>query len=240
MTAANLGDWGYSRPSMAWTQPAMQFLRTVFDEVMALFPSREIAIGGDEAVHTLWHQSPAVQAKMRALGLKDEDALQSWLVGQIGDYLNSHGRTPCRLGRNTGDSHLPSDDIVLSWHGGDGALAAAKSGHDVVLATAPTLYLDNRQSTASTEPPGRGTRGCSERHLRLRSRQPAAPAGTPALDDAARKHVLGVQAALWTEHIASDDRLERMALPRAAAVAEIGWTASDRRDFRDFVGRLPR
>lgn len=239
MTAANLGDWGVFPSIYGVDAPAMKFLRTVLDEVMELFPSREIAIGGDEAVHSLWHQSPAVQAKMHALGLKDEDALQSWLVGQIGDYLNSHGRRLVGWDEILGDSHLPADDIVLSWHGSDGALAAARSGHDVVLATAPTLYLDNRQSTASTEPPGRGTVIALSDIYGFDPGNPPHPPGGPALDDAARNHVLGVQAALWTEHIASDDRLERMALPRAAAVAEIGWTASDRLDFLNFVRRLP-
>ena len=239
MTAANLGDWGVFPSIYGVDAPAMQFLRTVFDEVMELFPSREIAIGGDEAVHSLWHQAPAVQTEMHALGLKDEDALQSWLVGQIGDYLNSHGRRLVGWDEILGDSHLPANDIVLSWHGSDGAFAAAKSGHDVVLATAPTLYLDNRQSTASSEPPGRGTVIALSDIYGFDPGNPPHPPGAPALDDAARKHVLGVQAALWTEHIASDDRLERMALPRAAAIAEIGWTASGRLDFPNFVRRLP-
>lgn len=239
MTAANLGDWGVFPSIYGVDGPAMQFFHNVLDEVMALFPSREIAIGGDEAVHTLWHQSAAVQARMRTLGLKDEDALQSWFVGQIGDYLNAHGRRLVGWDEILGDTHLPADDIVLSWHGSDGALAAAKSGHDVVLATAPTLYLDNRQSTASTEPPGRGTVIALSDIYGFDPGNPPHPAGTPALDATARNHVLGVQAALWTEHIASDDRLERMALPRAAAVAEIGWTASDHLHFQDFMRRLP-
>ena len=239
MTAANLGDWGVFPSIYGVDRPAMQFFRNVLDEVMALFPSREIAIGGDEAVHSLWHQSTAVQAKMHALGLKDEDALQSWFIGQIGDYLNAHKRRLVGWDEILGDTHLPADDIVLSWHGSDGALAAARSGHNVVLATAPTLYLDNRQSTASTEPPGRGTVIALSDIYGFDPGNPPHPPGTPALDDAARNHVLGVQAALWTEHIASDDRLERMALPRASALAEIGWTAPNLLHFQNFVSRLP-
>ena len=239
MSAANLGDWGVFPSIYGVDAPAMRFLRAVLDEVMALFPSREIAIGGDEAVHILWHQSSAVQAKMRSLGLMDEDALQSWFIGQIGDYLNAHGRRLVGWDEILGDSHLAKDDIVLSWHGSDGALAAARSGHDVVLATAPTLYLDNRQSTSPSEPPGRGTVIALRDIYGFDPGNPPHPAGTPELDAAARKHVLGVQAALWTEHIASDDRLEQMALPRAAALAEIGWTASSRLDFSNFVARLP-
>ena len=239
MSAANLGDWGVFPSIYGVDAPAMHFLHTVLDEVMALFRSREIAVGGDEAVHILWHQSPAVQARMRSLGLKDEDALQSWFIGQIGDYLNAHGRRLVGWDEILGDSHLAKDDIVLSWHGSDGALAAARSGHDVVLATAPTLYLDNRQSTSPSEPPGRGTVIALRDIYGFDPGNPPHPAGTPELDAAARKHVLGVQAALWTEHIASDDRLEQMALPRVAALAEIGWTASNRLDFSNFVARLP-
>ena len=239
VTSANLGDWGVFPSIYGVDDEAMRFLRTVLGEVIALFPSREIAIGGDEAVHTLWHKSSAVQAKMHGLGLADEDALQSWFVGQIGAYLHAHGRRLVGWDEILGDKKLPAGDVVLSWHGGDGALAAAKSGHDVVLATAPTLYLDNRQSAVPTEPPGRGSLVTLADLYAFDPGNPPHPAGTPALDGAARAHVLGVQAALWTEHVASDDRLERMALPRAAAVAEIGWTSADRLDFHDFAERLP-
>lgn len=239
MTAANLGDWGVFPSIYGVDAPTFAFLHDVLDEVMALFPGREIAIGGDEAVHTLWRRNAAVQARMRALGLKDEDALQAWFVRQIGAYLNAHARRLVGWDEILGDGGLPAGDIVLSWHGADGALAAARSGHDVVMATAPTLYFDNRQSAASTEPTGRGLVVSLADVYAYDPGDPPHAAATPALDAAAATHVLGVEAALWSEHIATADRLEAMALPRAAALAEIGWTAAARRDWPGFVARLP-
>lgn len=241
MTPANLGDWGVFPSIYGVDAPAFAFLHGVLDEVTALFPSKEIAIGGDEAVHTAWHNSPAVQARMRALGLKDEAALQGWFVGRIGAYLNAHGRRLVGWDEILSDPTLARNDIVLSWHGADGAIAAARAGHDVVMATAPTLYFDNRQSAGPSEPPGRGlVVSLADVYAYDPGNPPHSP-GTAGLDAAAdaASHVLGVQGALWSEHILSDTQLEAMALPRAAALAEIGWTARDRRDWPSFVARLP-
>ncbi|MDQ2764889.1 MAG: family 20 glycosylhydrolase, partial [Pseudomonadota bacterium] len=239
MTTANLGDWGVFPSIYGVSPPAFTFLHGVLDEVMRLFPSREIAIGGDEAVHTGWHENAAVQTQMRALKLKDENALQAWFIGQIGTYLREHGRRLVGWDEILSDRTLPKNDIVLSWHGADGAIAAARAGHDVVMATAPTLYFDNRQSTAPSEPPGRGTVVSLSDVYSYDPGNPPHSAGSAALDTDASAHILGVQGALWSEHIATDARLESMALPRAAALGEIGWTAKNRRDWPSFVARMP-
>ena len=239
LTPANLGDWGVFPSIYGVDAKSFAFLHGVLDEVMALFPSREIAIGGDEAVHKEWHDSPAVQARMHSLGLKDETALQGWFIGRIGAYLNAHGRRLVGWDEILADGALPEKDIVLSWHGADGALAAARSGHDVIMATAPTLYLDNRQSSAPTEPPGRGFVVSLRDIYGYDPGDPPHSVGTAALDANAGKHILGVQGQLWSEHIGTDARLEAMAMPRAGALAEIGWTAKERHDWPDFVVRLP-
>ncbi|WP_375395333.1 beta-N-acetylhexosaminidase [uncultured Sphingomonas sp.] len=239
VAAANLGDWGVFPSIYGVDAASFTFLHGVLDEVMALFPSREIAIGGDEAVHKLWYASPDVRARMKALGLKDENALQGWFVGQIGAYLNAHGRRLVGWDEILADPSLSKEDVVLSWHGADGAIAAARAGHDVVMATAPTLYLDNRQSTAPSEPSGRGFVVSLADVYGYDPGDPPHSAGTPGLDTASAWHILGVQGALWSEHIVTDAQLETMALPRAAALAEIGWTATDRRDWPGFVARLP-
>jgi hexosaminidase len=238
-TAANLGDWGVFPSIYGIDAPSFTFLHGVLDEVMALFPSREIAIGGDEAVHGLWHISHSVQARMRSLGLKDETALQGWFVGQIGTYLNAHGRRLVGWDEILADNALSKSDIVLSWHGADGAIAAARAGHDVVMATAPTLYLDNRQSTSSDAPPGRGLVVSLSNIYAYDPGDPPHLPGTVGLDPAALEHIRGVQGAIWSEHIDTDARLEAMALPRAAALAEIGWSAKKRLDWSSFVARLP-
>ncbi len=234
------GDWGVF-PSIYRTDDAtFAFLTTVLGEVVDLFPSRFVAIGGDEAVKTAWHDDPATQARMHAAGIADETALQAAFVRRIGNDLNARGRRLIGWDEILAGG-LPAADAVLSWHGADGALAAARAGHDVVMATAPTLYLDNRQSTLASEPPGRGTVVSLADVYAYDPGDPPLPAGAARvpLSDADRSHLLGVQANLWTEHMPTEADVERMALPRAAALAEIGWTAAPRRDWADFLKRLP-
>ncbi len=234
------GDWGIF-PSIYRTDDAtFAFLTTVLGEVVDLFPSRFVAIGGDEAVKTAWHADPATQARMRTAGIADETALQAAFVRRIGDFINARGRRLIGWDEIL-DGGLPATDAVLSWHGADGALVAARAGHDVVMATAPTLYFDNRQSTLPTEPPGRGTVVTLADVYAYDPGAPPLPAGTPntPVGETERAHILGVQANLWTEHMPTEADVERMALPRAAALAEIGWTTARRRDWADFVTRLP-
>jgi hexosaminidase len=235
---ANLGDWGIFSSIYGVDQPTFTFLHRVLDEVMARFPSSVIAIGGDEAVHTQWRESPAVQARMRALGLKDENALQAWFVRRIGAYLHARGRRLAGWDEILDGDAAPADAVILSWHGAQVALAAARAGRDVVMVTEPTLYLDYRQSALPSEPPGRST---VVRLADVYAYDPGTPAATstPPLDASTRDHIIGVQGALWTEYVTSDAGVEAKALPRAAAIAEIGWTAPDRKDWPSFVARLP-
>ena len=138
--------------------------------------------------------------------------------------VSSGGMRFCRPG-------LASDAIVMSWRGATGAHAAAVAGNDTVLSPWPTLYFDNRQGALPYEPPGRMRVISLEDVYRFEPRD-------PTLTAAQQKHVLGLQANLWTEHIRTEDRVEWMALPRAAAVAEVGWTAPERRDWTQFLQRL--
>ncbi len=237
---AAAGDWGVFPSIYRIDDATFTFLTTVLGEVTELFPSRFIAIGGDEAVKTAWHTDPATQARMRAAGIRDEAALQAAFVRRIGDFINSRGRRLIGWDEIL-DGDLPPADAVLSWHGADGALEAARAGHDVVMATAPTLYFDNRQSTLPDEPPGRGTVvSLADVYAYDPGNPPlAAGAATVPLSGVDGTHIIGVQANLWTEHMPTEDDVERMALPRAAALAEIGWTAAPRRDWADFLTRLP-
>ena len=130
-----------------------------------------------------------------------------------------------------GGAGLPADAAVVSWHL-DGAAQAAALGHDAVIATDPTLYFDHRQAADPGEPPGRGT------VVSLRDVYQFEPA-PQTLPPAERAHVIGVQANLWSEHMPSERDVELMAFPRAAALAEVGWTPPERRDWADFQRRLP-
>jgi len=207
-----------------------RFIEDVLDQVMALFPSTYVHVGGDEAVKDQWKASPAIQAKMKALGITSENKLQGWFVARIGKYLAAHGRKLIGWDEIL-EGDVPADATVMSWRGIDGAVAAAKAGHDTVLSPAPTLYLDNRQGTDAAEGPGRGT---LESLATVYAFDPV-PASIPA---AQRNHILGLQGNLWTEHVRGDARAAQMAFPRASAVAELGWSPAGSHDFADFVRRL--
>ncbi|MDB5457951.1 MAG: beta-hexosaminidase, partial [Caulobacter sp.] len=226
-----MSDWGVYPYLYNVDDATFGFLRDVLDEVMALFPGRYIHVGGDEAVKDQWKASPVIQAKMKALGVADEHALQSWFIQRIEHHLNARGRRLIGWDEIL-EGGLAADATVMSWRGVDGAVAAAKAGHDTVLSPAPLLYLDNRQSASADEPPGRG------RVVSLKDVYDFDPAPA-ALTEAERTHILGLQANAWTEHMRTDQRLERMIFPRLAAVAERGWSPKAASDWPDFARRLP-
>lgn len=223
-------DWGIFPWLYNVDDRTFAFLEDVFGEVMALFPSKYIHVGGDEAVKDQWKASPAIQAKIRALGLKDETALQAWFMHRIGAYLSRNGRKLIGWDEIL-EGDVPPDATITSWRGIEGAITAARSGHDAVLSPAPLLYLNNRQGFVDGEPPAHG--GLVE----LESVYGFEP--VPAeLKPQQRAHILGLQGNLWTEHVRTEARATWMTFPRASAVAEIGWSAKKRRSFDDFVDRL--
>jgi hexosaminidase len=224
-------DWGVFPYLYNVDDRTFAVIEDVLSEVMALFPGPYIHVGGDEAVKDQWKASPTVQAKMKALGITDEDALQSYFTRRIETFLNAHGRRLIGWDEIL-QGGLPPTATVMSWHGVDGAITAAKAGHDAVLAASPMLYFDHRQSDLADQAPGRGP------VIGLRDVYDFDPAPA-ALDDQERGHILGLQGNVWTEHIRTETRVEQMAFPRAAAVAEIGWSPQGRRSWNDFAARLP-
>jgi hexosaminidase len=226
------GDWGIFPSILDPSEATLAFMDNVLSEVTALFPGPWINVGGDEAVKDEWRASPRVQAELKRLGLKDNEALQGWFTAQLGDYLAAHGRK--LIGWDDilgGGAVLPADAATVSWHL-DGAVKALRAGHDTVIATDPTLYFDHRQAADPGEPPGRA---------KVVSLQDVydfdpTPAGLPADQ---RGHIIGVQANLWTEHMPTERDVAEMAFPRADAVAEAGWTMPERKDWTDFAARQP-
>jgi len=206
------------------------FIENVLREVIELFPSRYIHAGGDEAVKDQWRASALVQARARQLGISDPEALQGYFTEKIGRFLAAHGRRLVGWDEILRPG-LSTDAVVMSWHGTSGAHAAAVAGNDAILTPWPTLYFDNRQSALPTEPPGR------TRVISLEDVYRFDPLD-PSLSQAQQRHVLGLQANIWTEHISSDARVDWMSLPRAAAVAEVGWSPPARRQWPDFLQRL--
>lgn len=223
-------DWGIFPWLYNVEEPTFAFLEDVLTEVMALFPSTYIHVGGDEAVKDQWKASPAVQARMRALGIADETALQGWFVERIERFLGAHGRRLIGWDEIL-EGGIAPDATVTSWRGIEGAIEAAAHGHDAVLSPAPTLYLDNRQGWGRDEPPGRGSL------ITLRTVYDFDPV-PDAIPEEQRHHILGLQANLWTEHVRTGERAAWMTFPRAAAIAEIGWSRPETRDFDGFVDRL--
>ena len=223
-------DWGVHPYLYNVDEKTFSFLQDVLTEVMDLFPSRYIHVGGDEAVKIQWKSDPDVQARMRQLYIGDEDALQGWFIARTESFLRAHGRKLVGWDEILLGGVAPGA-TVMSWRGVDGAIIAAKLGHDTVLAPAPFYYFDNRQSGGTDQPPGRGM------VVSLKTVYDFEPMPS-ALSSAERAHVLGVQAQLWSEHIRTEDRVSYMAFPRALAIAETGWSPAGRKDWAGFVTRV--
>ena len=221
--------WGVHTHLFNLEPATFEFLENVLGEILQLFPSRFIHIGGDEAVKDEWNASAQVQARARKLGIHDAAALQVYFTQRLSRYLAVHGR------RTVGWDEIlqpgvSTGAVIMAWHGASGAHAAALKGHDTVLAPDPALYFDHRQSRLPNEPPGRLDVISLEDVYRFEPQD-------PKLTDEQQRHILGLQADIWTEHIPTEQRVQWMALPRAAALAEVGWSAQ-KRNWPDFLKRL--
>jgi len=221
--------WGVHSHLFNLEPGTFEFLQNVLDEVVQLFPSRYVHIGGDEAVKDEWIASAAVQARARQLGISDAHALQTYFTQKIGGYLAAKGRRAVGWDEIL-QPELAAEAVVMSWHGGSIARAAALQGNDAVLAPDPGLYLDHRQSPLATEPPGRIA------IISLKDVYGFEP-HEAELSEAQQRHILGLQADLWSEHMRTEARVEWMALPRAAALAEVAWSPQQR-SWPGFLKRL--
>jgi len=226
-----LSDWGIYPTLYDVDDATFGFLENVLTEVMALFPSEYIHVGGDEAVKDQWRASSKVQARMQELGIKDEHGLQSYFLQRIEKFLNRHGRKMIGWDEIL-EGGLAPNAAVMSWRGIDGAIAAAAAGHDAVLSPQPGLYFDNRQNGPNDPSPGRGW------VISVADIYNFDPA-PPQLRSDQQRHILGVQSNLFSEHIRTEARVEYMTFPRAAALAELAWTPASRRDWTSFESRLP-
>jgi len=224
-------DWGVHPYLYNVDDATFTFMDNVLDEVMALFPSHYIHVGGDEAVKDQWKASPAVQAKMHALGLKDEDALQGWFISRLGSYLSAHGRRLIGWDEILGGA-VPADAAVMSWRGTQGAIDAARQGHDVVLSPSPDLYFDQLQSDRADEIAGRIP-------VRSLASVYAFEPVPKALNASQATHVLGAQANVWTEHMPTIAHVEHAMFPRLDALSEVDWSPAAARDWHGFLARLP-
>ncbi len=201
----------------AGNDAVFEFLETVLGEVLELFPSQYIHIGGDEAPRARWRDCEKCQARIQAEGLRDEHELQSWFIGRIGQWLEAHGRRMIGWDEIL-EGGLPDGAAVQSWRGMDGAIAAVKAGHDAVISPTSHCYLDYSIAQTSLR--------------KSYSLEPVPPGLSP--EEAA--HILGGEANMWTEY-APEDIVDTKIWPRLAGIAERLWSPADRRDFEDFRDR---
>ena len=209
-------------------ETTFEFIEGVLEEVVGLFPSEYIHIGGDECPTVMWEKCPHCKARMKAEGLRRPRQLQNYATARVEKFLNARGRRLIGWDEIL-EGQAPSDAIVMSWRGSAGGIKAAKLGHDVIMTPNSHFYFDYYQSPdADAEPFGIG--GCVTID-KVYSFDPMAD-----LTPGQQAHILGVQANLWTEYIASDDHLEYMLLPRLAALSEVQWCQPGVKDwvrFRD-------
>ncbi|MEV0370705.1 beta-N-acetylhexosaminidase [Streptomyces sp. NPDC050636] len=242
--------WGVNPNVLAPTDNALRFYEQVLAEVLELFPSRFVHIGGDECPKDQWKASATAQAQIAELGLADEDALQNWFIRHFDRWLADRGR---RLigwdeileggsrtqgerapGGGTTELGLAHGAAVSSWRGYAGGIAAARSGHDVVMCPEQQVYLDHRQHASPDEPVPIGYVRTLEDVYRF---EPV----PPELTDEQAAHILGTQANVWTEVMDSPGRVDYQVFPRLAAFAEVAWSRlpppADR-DHQDFNRRM--
>jgi hexosaminidase len=222
--------WGITDHVLAVTDNVLRFFENVLDEVLELFPSKYIHIGGDECPKTEWRQTPSAQERMKKEGLRNEDELQSWFIRHFDAWLDERGRRLVGWDEIL-EGGLAPGATVMSWRGEKGGIAAAKAGHDVVMAPEKPTYFDHSQSELPTEPPGIGGHNSLED---VYAYQPV----PEELSAEEAKHVLGAQGQLWTEYMPDPKRVEYMAWPRLAALAEVLWSPSETRNWADFQKRL--
>jgi hexosaminidase len=223
--------WGIIDHVLNPNETTMQFLEEVLEEVLEIFPSQYVHVGGDECPKTEWKQSPVAQARMRELGLEDEDQMQAYFIGRMGHYLSTRGRKLIGWDEIL-EGGLASDATVMSWRGEAGGIEAARMGQDVVMTPGSHVYFDHFQSEdQSKEPLAIGGFTPLEK---VYSYEPI-PAELSAKE---AKHVLGSQAQMWTEYVPTSSHAEYMLFPRLCALCEVLWTPAKQKDYAGFSGRL--
>ena len=223
--------WGMHQDIFCPSEHTFGFLEDVLLEVMQLFPSRYIHIGGDEVPKDRWRESPVAQQVIRREGLANEEELQSYFLRRVESFLRAHGRRLIGWDEIL-EGGLAPEATVMSWRGVDGGVAAARQGHDVIMSPADHTYLDYYQGDPAAEPLAIGGFVPLDSVYAF---EPVADGLTP--EEAA--HVLGGQGSLWTEYIPTPAQAEYMILPRLLALSEALWSPKPARSWDRFAAELP-
>lgn len=222
--------WGVFEDIFAPTEYTFKFLENVLDEVMVLFPSKYIHIGGDEAPKTAWKRSEFAQKLIKEKRLKDEHGLQSYFIQRIEKYLNSKGRKIIGWDEIL-EGGLAPNATVMSWRGEEGGIAAAKQNHDVMMTPNSYCYFDHSQ----TKNEDSVTIGGFLPLEKVYGYEPL----PKELSVSEQKHILGAQANLWTEYIKNPSKLEYMMFPRMSALSEVVWSPVGTKNWQQFSSQLP-
>lgn len=233
-------QWGVSEDVLcAGNDDVLTFIDDIFTEIMDIFPSQYIHVGGDECPKARWKQCPKCQARIKQLGIKGNDKhskeeyLQSFIINHAEKFLNDHGRRIIGWDEIL-EGGLAPNATVMSWRGEAGGIEAAKQNHDVIMTPNTYLYFDYYQTKdTENEPLGIGGYLPLER---VYNYEPMPASLTPEQ----QKHIIGVQANLWTEYIPTLSHAQYMVLPRWAALAEIQWSNPADKNYENFLSRLPR
>lgn len=233
--------WGVSTEVLDPSEESVEFFRGVLDEVLDVFDSPWIALGGDEVPTTLWLDNPEITARATALGLGHVRELHGWFIARLSEHVLAAGRRPVVWDEAFSPS-LPTEAIVTAWRGITVGAAALAAGHDVVMAPEQVVYLDHRSGEGPGEPTPVGFLRTVEDVLAFETVPAEVARLHPGLD-AAPGTLVGAQAQVWTEHLESARRIDYLAFPRLAAFAEAVWSpAADRSPgtpaSTDFVARL--
>jgi hexosaminidase len=214
--------WGVFDDIYCPSEATFEFLQNVLLEVMAIFPSEFVHIGGDEAPKRRWRESEVAQAVIRREGLEDEHELQSYFIQRIERFLNAHGRRLIGWDEILEGGVAP-DATVMSWRGMAGGIEAARQGHDVIMTPGSHVYFDHYQGDPRFEPLAIGGYTPLEKVYQF---EPV----PEELTTVEARHVIGAQANVWTEYITTEEHVEYMALPRMLALSEVLWSPVGARD----------
>lgn len=232
------GTWGvFDDVLCAGNDEVLVFLKDVFTEIMEIFPSQYIHVGGDECPKVRWEKCPKCQAKIKELDLKSdkehskEERLQSYIISEVEKFINSKGRSIIGWDEIL-EGGLAPNATVMSWRGIEGGVAAAQQNHDVIMVPTSHFYFDYYQTTDIDNAPfGIGGYVPIEK---VYSFDPV----FSELTTEQSKHILGVQANLWTEYVKSPEHAEYMLLPRMDALTEVQWTDPKLKNYDQFEQRL--
>ncbi len=224
-------NWGIFSDILNADPSTVQFMQNVLDEVLQIFPSRYIHIGGDEADKAKWKVSPRIQTRIRELGLSDEHELQSWFIRQMDSFLTGKSRRLVGWDEIL-EGGLAENAVVMSWRGTKGGIAAARAGHDVIMAPESHTYLNYYES------PDQAVEPIAHPGLLPLDKVYGFEPIPAELEPEFAKHVLGAQAQIWSEYLAGPKNVEYQAFPRLSALAEVVWTPIERKNYEGYLARL--